>query len=76
MTFITTNLSTRKDFDANEAYLNVFLKEHGEIIMGNWESLEAEFKKLTETHSKLWKALEERYRRARCGIDLVRGGRS
>jgi U3 small nucleolar RNA-associated protein 21 len=51
MSALTQRLKSRRDFEAVESFLNVFLRIHGEVIVQNEELLEA-LEKLREVHVK------------------------
>ncbi|KAH6918289.1 Utp21 specific WD40 associated putative domain-containing protein [Coprinopsis sp. MPI-PUGE-AT-0042] len=51
MNALTQRLKSRRDFEAVESFLNVFLRVHGEVIVQNEEVLEG-LERLREVHAK------------------------
>lgn len=71
---LINGLRSRVDFDAYQSYLNLVLKIHGERLMsGEFGELLA---RVYDVQGSVWRELEEEFRRGRCVLDFVRGGRS
>ncbi|KAJ3049083.1 hypothetical protein HK097_009887 [Rhizophlyctis rosea] len=67
-------LEERVDFEVVEAYLNAFLKIHGDVLVN--ASVESGIKELFEEflkeHKKTWSRLEELFQYGLCLIDFVK----
>ncbi|KAJ3041212.1 hypothetical protein HDV00_009750 [Rhizophlyctis rosea] len=67
-------LEERTDFELVEAYLNAFLKIHGDVLINaSTESgMKEVFEKFLKEHRKTWSRLEELFQYGLCLVDFVK----
>ncbi|KAJ3294723.1 hypothetical protein HK104_003329 [Borealophlyctis nickersoniae] len=67
-------LETRKGFELVQAYLNVFLKIHGDVIVNSSadSGLEASLSQFLEEHVQTWTRLEEMFQYGLCLVDFAK----
>ncbi|KXJ18322.1 WD repeat-containing protein 36 [Exaiptasia diaphana] len=65
MEFLLIQITTRKDFELAEAYMSLFLKLHGSIIVSHSELLE-EARKLHFLHNQTWNHIQDLINQGLC----------
>ncbi|KAL7754136.1 rRNA-processing protein utp21 [Sorochytrium milnesiophthora] len=65
-------IQTRKSFELVQAWLNVFLKIHSDMLSRD-ESCRAVLQQLIDTHGQEWSRVEGSLRYCNCLLDFIRG---
>lgn len=72
LAFIEAGLRSQRAVDAYEAYLNVFLKAHGDAIAACGPAAATALRRLLATHGTAWSRLHERLCYCLCVTDFLR----
>ncbi|KNE54973.1 hypothetical protein AMAG_00911 [Allomyces macrogynus ATCC 38327] len=69
---VRAHMATRRDFDAIEAILHVFLSCHGEALSRADDRVREELQSVLQTHDKEWSRVRALVRYCSCMLDFVR----
>lgn len=68
---IYEQMQNKRNFDALEAYLNVFLKIHSDLVLAS-ESLSVQLHKIKSLREIEWSQVEDLFQNALCLVDFGR----
>ncbi|KAI8055226.1 Utp21 specific WD40 associated putative domain-containing protein [Syncephalis plumigaleata] len=71
LTAIHEQMQNKRNFDALEAYLNVFLKIHSDLVLAS-ESLSVQLQKIKSLREVEWSQVEDLFQNALCLVDFGR----
>ncbi|RUS31073.1 Utp21 specific WD40 associated putative domain-containing protein [Jimgerdemannia flammicorona] len=71
---LESQLKTRRKFELVQAYLNVFLNVHGDLIVANPGSLQPRLEAILQTHRHEFERLSEQIHYGLCLIGFARNG--
>ncbi|OAJ39198.1 hypothetical protein BDEG_23062 [Batrachochytrium dendrobatidis JEL423] len=71
--FVAFQLETLHDFELIQAYMNVFLKIHGDVLMTGQKETREDLARVQKLVSDLWNRMESKLQYGLCVVEFARG---